>query len=281
MSWFRDDPILLLGMHRSGTTLLAEQLDALGVFLGHRLERNHEPVACIDLNDRVLARAHAAWDRPAGIVELIEHEPAAAAVTRSMGDTIRSLSFRRSFLGPARLLSGLGDAPWGFKDPRTTVTWPLWVRLAPRARAIYVRRHGIDVAASLWRRATRELRGESATRFAGDDHLARFASMRCLSLERAFELWRETHAIHRAHADRGLGVPILDVDYEDLLTDPVGTLSRIVAFLGLECGPEQIAAVARSVKPERGLAHRRDPELADFVAKWGDDPDLAAWRERD
>jgi hypothetical protein len=247
------------------------------VFLGHRLEQNHEAIACIDLNDRVLARAHAAWDRPAGIVELIEHEPAAAAVVRSMGDTLRSLTFKRSFLGPARMLSGLTNGPWGFKDPRTTVTWPLWLPLVPRARAIYVRRHGIDVAASLWRRATQELSAPSATRFVGEDHLSRFASVRCLSFARAFELWRETEAIHRRHLLRTAPWPVFEVRYEDLLADPVGMLSTIVDFLELQCTAEQLETVARSVKPERSLAHRDDPRLAEFVAEWAHDPDLAAW----
>lgn len=279
MSWLRDDPVLVLGMHRSGTTMLAEQLGALGVFLGHRLEKNHEAIACIDLNDRVLARAHAAWDRPAGIVELIEHEPAATAVVRSMSDTLRSLAFKRSFLGPARMFSGLGTGHWGFKDPRTTVTWPLWRPLVPRARAIHVRRHGIDVAASLWRRATKELSPASAARFVGEDHLSRFASVRCLSFASAFELWRETEAIHRRHLLHTTSWPVFEVRYEDLLADPVGMLSEIVDFLGLRCTPEQIEVVARGVKPERRLAHRDDPQLAEFVAEWAHHPDLAAWHD--
>jgi LPS sulfotransferase NodH len=281
MTWWRDDPVLILGMHRSGTTLLAQQLQALGVFVGHRLEQNHEAVACLDLNDRVLARAHAAWDRPSGIVELIEHEPAARAVAASMEQTLRSLQFRRSYLGTSRMMSGLPPGPWGFKDPRTTVTWPLWLRVMPRARVLSVRRHGIDVAASLWRRATKELQEPNAARFAGDDHLARFASVRCLSLERAFELWKENGAIHRRFVAAHPQMPIFEFLYEDLLARPVDVLTQVVSFLGSSCSPEQIAAVAGQVKPERGLAHRNDPQLAEFVRRVEHDPDLADWLPHD
>lgn len=280
MAWWRDDPVLVLGMHRSGTTLLAQQLQALGLFVGHRLEQNHEAIACLDLNDRVLARAHAAWDRPDGIVELVEHEPAARAVAASMERTLRSSKFRRSYLGTSRWMSGLPAGPWGFKDPRTTVTWPLWRRVMPGARALYVRRHGIDVAASLWRRATKELEEPSAARFAGDDHLARFASVRCLSLERAFDLWKQTHAIHRHFVATHPQMPILDFLYEDLLARPLEVLTRVTSFLELTCSPEQVAAVAARVKPERALAFRSDPQLALFAEKVGHDPDLSDWNGR-
>ena len=280
MSWYRDDPILVLGMHRSGTTLLARQLDALGVFMGHRLEQNHEAVACLDLNDRILARAHAAWDRPAGIADLLAHGPAVDAVVGSMREELDSLGFRRSYLGIKRgATGGLGRGPWGFKDPRTTVTWPLWQRLLPGARAVYVRRHGVDVAASLWRRATKELAPGSAARFAGDDHLARFASVRCLDLGRAFELWRETHALHVRHCEANPSMPMHEILYEDLLRDPVPVLTSLVRFLELEVPPEAIASVAEGIDASRALAHRRDPELADFADAVAADPDLAAWNE--
>ncbi|MBW1793701.1 MAG: sulfotransferase [Deltaproteobacteria bacterium] len=41
---------------------------------------------------------------------------------------------------------------WGWKDPRTTLTLPLWLKLFPKARIIHVIRNGIDSALSLWRR---------------------------------------------------------------------------------------------------------------------------------
>ena len=104
---------------------------------------------------------------------------------------VDSISFLRRYVGGKRLRAFAGNGPllWGWKDPRTTATWPLWKEVFPRARAITVHRNGVDVAASLWRRARNELTGKDRRRFLTDPHLNRFASPRCLHLIRAFQLW--------------------------------------------------------------------------------------------
>jgi hypothetical protein len=276
MSWLRTDPVVLLGMHRSGTTMLARMLDRLGVFLGHRLESNHEAIAVLELNDDVLARAHAAWDRPLGMLDLLNHGPSVQAVVDSMRATLDSFGFRRSYLGATRLGRGLGPGPWGFKDPRTTVTWPLWLEIAPDARLVMVRRHGVDVAASLWRRAREQL-DEDAGRFAGDAHMARFASVRCLELERAFELWAETEEAFETLRTRHPDVAVCELVYEDLLTEPRTALESVCEFLGLDPSPDDLEAAAGTADPSRAFAHRDDPALRDFAEGVRPHPRLARW----
>ena len=276
MSWLKTDPVVLLGMHRSGTTMLARMLERLGMFLGHRLESNHESIAVLELNDDVLARAHAAWDRPLGILELLGHGPSKQAVVDSMRATLGTLGFRRSYLGATRLGRGLGPGPWGFKDPRTTVTWPLWLEIAPDARLVSMRRHGVDVAASLWRRARAQL-DEDAERFAGDAHMARFASVRCLELERAFELWAETEDAFEILRTRHPDVSVCEVVYEDLVADPQGVLSGVCGFLGIEVPPDDLEAAAGTAESSRALAHRDDPLLRDFAESVRTHPRLARW----
>src|SRR5213078_1316124 len=41
------------------------------------------------------------------------------------------------------------DRPWGWKDPRTVFTLPLWLQLFPKAKIINIVRNGVDVASSL------------------------------------------------------------------------------------------------------------------------------------
>jgi len=276
MSWFRTDPVILLGMHRSGTTMLAKMLSELGVFMGHRLEKNHEPVAVLDLNDQILARAHAAWDRPGGMTDLVEHEPSVKAVAEFMREELRTLHFRRSYLGTSRMARGLSPGPWGFKDPRTTVTWPLWHRLMPNAKFILVRRHGVDVAASLWRRARKQL-DEEGERFAGDSHLSRFASVRCLELFRAFNLWVETEEVFEILCEQTPDAEMLELVYEDFLADPESGLYDVVEHLDLEVDEETIRQLAERVDPSRALAHRDDPRLEGLAEQVHRHPRLAWW----
>ena len=64
-------PILILGMHRSGTSCLAGSLQQRGLFLGevyearpHNRKGNRENQRIMDLNNAVLATSDGAWDRP-------------------------------------------------------------------------------------------------------------------------------------------------------------------------------------------------------------------------
>jgi len=57
-------PIILLGMHRSGTSLIARLLDELGLFQGSELQEDHESVHFLDVNDLLLKRIGASWDNP-------------------------------------------------------------------------------------------------------------------------------------------------------------------------------------------------------------------------
>src|SRR5687768_12681350 len=61
-------PIVILGMHRSGTSATCKLLEALGVFVGSDLEGNHESKFFLRTNDRVLHRAGASWADPAPIM---------------------------------------------------------------------------------------------------------------------------------------------------------------------------------------------------------------------
>ncbi len=53
------------------------------------------------------------------------------------------------------LVAARAERPfWGWKDPRTCLFLDLWERLLPRARYLFLYRHPVDVALSLWRRDT-------------------------------------------------------------------------------------------------------------------------------
>lgn len=44
-------PVIIIGMHRSGTSLVARLLDVLGLFLGKYKDENHEARLFISIND--------------------------------------------------------------------------------------------------------------------------------------------------------------------------------------------------------------------------------------
>jgi len=90
-----DAPVILLGMHRSGTTMVAELLDHLGLFLGEELESNHEALYFLELNAELFRRCNATWDQPLPMTTFFRHRPAVELSLACVASDLRSKNFRR------------------------------------------------------------------------------------------------------------------------------------------------------------------------------------------
>jgi hypothetical protein len=134
------EPLIITGMHRSGTSLLASLLQRGGVHIGERL---------------VSASAH----NPRGYFEDEEFMQLHEAMLGSRGGTIL---VDRHFAGAAteaetaqarELIAARAHRPlWGWKDPRTCLFLELWHDLLPDARYLFVYRSPMEVLLSLMRR---------------------------------------------------------------------------------------------------------------------------------
>jgi hypothetical protein len=129
--------VVILGMHRSGTSCLARILQQAKLYLGPEVA---EPAACANLeghleaqeavriNDRILSLSGGAWDE---VPETVRGDDTTVA---------RMNAF----------LAGLRAHPVaGWKDPRTTITWPLWRPHVHNYRLVVCLRHPVCVARSL------------------------------------------------------------------------------------------------------------------------------------
>lgn len=260
-------PVAIVGMHRSGTSMLAALLQQSGLFLGHRLQDGHTEARFFqELNEYALTEAAASWDRPDGVATLLAND----AVRRYLGDYFAvSAAGPRSvgFLGPRRWLRYRSlfavDEPWGWKDPRTTVLLPLWLEVFPAVRVLHVTRHGVDVADSLRTRSTRGVAEytdryrNTRRRYGYIPRQRRFtASLRVADLDAGVELWdRYTTAAHEVVSGRGaLG---LEVRYEDLVARPYEVVPEVLRFCELDPAPVRLD----HLDPARAFAHREDPDL--------------------
>ena len=139
--------LLVLGMHRSGTSALTRLLNLHGAVLGDDLlPAGHDNPSgfwelreAVAIHERLLAGLGMAWDDPRALPPDWQDGDAA----RRAGDAIGAL-IDRTFAG---------EALWAVKDPRLCRFAPLWSR-AMRARgiephAILVARHPAEVAHSL------------------------------------------------------------------------------------------------------------------------------------
>jgi GT2 family glycosyltransferase len=237
--------LLVLGMHRSGTSALARVLNLLGADLGPSLLPANadnesgfwEPRELVAVHDELLAALgtswHDPWPLPAGALEGSEVRP-----------------FRERIL--AILRRDFAAAPLvGLKDPRLCRLLPLWRPLLEeaglRAAFVLIRRHPDDVAASL---AARNGMSRAAARLLWLDHV--------LASERDSR-----------------GAPRAFLSYEGLLEDWRTEVRRVATSVGMP----DVAAVEKAAGSigsflDRDLRHQRGggealpAPLAEVLAAW-------------
>jgi hypothetical protein len=271
-------PFIIIGMHRSGTSMISRILEDMGLFSGMKKQHDHEAVFFINLNEWLLRQAGGSWDNPEAIRYFLQHKEAramAAEYIRFIMATPRVTSFLGwknyfRYRSPENL-----DFSWGWKDPRTTFTLPLWLDIFPDAKIIHIYRNGIDVADSL---RVREGRDFAKIRHPIHNSMKRLlyvlrpkrggfaVSPRCAVLEGGFSLWEEYLAEARRHV-KNMGDRALEIKYEDFLSDPRSSLKTLLNFCNLPIESAAIERALEQVKKSRAYAFRENEELMSFCRK--------------
>jgi hypothetical protein len=135
--------LVVVGMHRSGTSLTASLLQSAGVHLGERL-------------------MGAGLGNVRGHFENLEFHGFHQAVLRSQsadpdGWTLQErIAVEDWYRDEAQRLIQKNAAPpvWGWKDPRTTLLLEFWAEMLPQANFVMVYRAPWEVVDSLYRRAS-------------------------------------------------------------------------------------------------------------------------------
>ena len=122
-------PVIVVGMHRSGTTLVTRLLQDLGVAMGSWQDaETGEAMFFRRRNKLMFALAHATWDNPGALALALEDSRLRVAFAKTVAHDLGSLRSLR-FAPPdmlRRLMRGR-DRIWGFKDPRSCITLPVWL----------------------------------------------------------------------------------------------------------------------------------------------------------
>ena len=213
-------PICIAGMHRAGTSMVARMLEGCGVDLGgptyfappapDNRDGYWEDLRFVGLNDRILDRFQGAWDHP--------------PVLPDGWETSSGLDGERR--DAEAILRWKGE-PWGWKDPRNSLTIPFWRSLLPGIRVIVCVRNPLEVSDSL------RARGYTSERF-------------------GLALWEAYYRAIEATVDGSFG---LVTHYDSFLADPGAELDRVLAFLDLRPPGAVRDAVLSSAHP--GARHQR------------------------
>lgn len=253
-------PFIVIGMHRSGTTLVTHLLQQMGVHMSWRLESNAESLFFLSLNRWMFRVAGAAWDHPEPMQTLLNKPTVRAKVT----------DYLQSVLNSPRVIEQMGigaylrhqkldqqKRTWGWKDPRTIWTLPVWLSIFPEAKVIHVYRHGVDVALSLAKRSQDDLERDrnwisTAYHVATKERILKLVhSAGCLDLQFGFDLWAEY--VQTAQQGVALTQNHLTLCYETLLQNPQKTIRQLADFV------ESSNIPSIDLNPERAFAFRENP----------------------
>lgn len=267
-------PLLVIGMHRSGTRLLDEILGELGVFMGADRQADGESVTFMLINEAIFQQCGTFWNEPMPVHYVLSDE---SFLARATGIARAALTtYLPGYKGANSPLDETTETlpPFGWKDPRNTFTLPAWKQIFPNLRVIHVLRHGVDVAASLSRRhgaALREATGESvppALTVIRDHSLGVLSSRRGWNVSEAFTMWDQY--VEKARLELAeAGESGLEIRFEELLQRPERLIAKIARFCGVPV-PENPEGVFDRIDKSRALAYRQEPELSSFAETVGD-----------
>ncbi len=211
--------VVVLGMHRSGTSLTAHVVRDLGWHLGDpdqllaaredNLEGFFERADVQVLNDQLLEAMGAAWDAPPSTHELAL---LGSSSTERIAELVRGLSAEAT------------GSEFAIKDPRLCLLWPLWEKSLPQdVASVLVFRDPLEVADSLRARDR-------------------------LPVQLGLALW-ETYNIRMLQARAGQ--PVTVVRYADLLADPDVTVGLMAEGLDCQAGSDLSAVVHAELRHSR------------------------------
>ena len=140
--------LIITGMHRSGTSLIAEYLSECGLFVGSDLldlaasnamsayNGHHEDRDFFELHDQMLKRLHI------------------SPFPRYRFRLTNRFSAREKQLAIAHIKAREHLSRWGWKDPRTALFLTAWHEVIPEAKHLLLVRNPLSVVDSLIRRGT-------------------------------------------------------------------------------------------------------------------------------
>lgn len=199
-SEFFQQPLIICGFHHSGTRLLAELLDQMGVFQKVN-SPTHEWSYFQWVNSGLLPE----WNNLSDI-ESFDVEKGGLSID------VDWLAFRMANVGYT------GHGSWGQKDPRNSITVGAWLKAFPKARVINILRDPRDVLGTF---------PANYTQFGPNHEVPQEIP------EFWADCWRAY--LEKTRESMAQAESAIEVTFEDLCRNPIDTLNSINESLNLGC----------------------------------------------
>lgn len=229
--------VCITGMHRSGTSMVANMLHRCGLFLGEEDElmpattdnaRGHwEHKQFVRINEDILHSLGGAWYAPPAdsVASSFQRMP---EIRQSASALVDSFSKRE---------------PWGWKDPRNCLTLPFWSDLLSDIKVVICVRNPLEVVESLRRRPVfRHSEGNVLWKFYKEARSSLSLTQRkFFSPKACLELWRIYNERILEHAAPECRIV---THYDTYFRDAAGELARVLRFLEIKASDEAVREAA-------------------------------------
>ncbi len=261
-------PIIVIGMHRSGSSLLVKVLQELGVFMGSDFEENNESMFFNKINDWMLFQAGASWDNPENFNYISnDFKALMAEIVENRLNTIHL----KKYLGNGKRSLNESDFIWGWKDPRNTFTLDVWKEIFPEARIIHIYRNPVDVISSLIKREASKITVTGNPTKTGikkkyfgfklPQERLFYHSFKSLDIQAAYNMWKE-------YVEKALKVEksssTLNISYENLIENSLETCNAISTFCNIDKEHKNLERLVQGFDQSRKFAFTKEEELKEF-----------------
>lgn len=232
--------ICIVGMHRSGTSMVANVLQKSGLDLGPEdqfipaMAENpqgfFEQQAIVDLNDELLAHFSGSWYAPPEFPENWAQDVALQPLKEKALQIIEPFQDTKT---------------WGWKDPRNALLLPFWQNIIPNLTVVICVRNPLDVAKSLEKRNN-------------------------IDIAAGGYLW-ERYTL--AAIENSASLPRMVTFYEDFFGEKAAEeIRRLQTFCGL---PDEAVTSAKKNTIDRQLQHHRN-DIIETISSRNLPPENAA-----
>ncbi|GAG72835.1 unnamed protein product, partial [marine sediment metagenome] len=219
--------VIVLGMHRSGTSMVAGILNKLDINMGKKMIGksasnplgHFEDKDFFDLNNRILETSGGSWDFPPEEEDIIAQKD----------------KFKKEIRDLVTVKSEGRSKYWGWKDPRTSLTIKLYLPYLSNPYFIVCHRETMDVAESLQRR--------------NDMEIQKGIKLREIYKERICKFFTEFPKLRK-----------IDLYYKDVMQDPKECVRKIVNFLNIQVNKEEHQKAINFILP-KGKIHKLEKKV--------------------
>ena len=263
-------PIMIAGMHRSGTSMVTDILHKLGLIIGNKLDSNNESLFFQRINIWMMSLISSSWDSPKSFnsIDLEVKENIIVQLNKLLDSRTNSIYFGWSSIINKGSFDNI-DNPWGWKDPRNTFTENIWREVFPSLKAVYIIRHPIDIADSLLKRQKKEKDRDIQREKKYSDlvksllsitHTSYNSSLIINSYHDCFNLIE----LYYNQILQNLVEGTLLIKFEDIISNPEVEIQNILSYCDLSFNEDDVSKLVEFIDPSRCYAYRKNPDLVKF-----------------